>query len=1438
MSANVSDPNFESAYSSVVTGIADGAFAFIGAGASRWLGYITWYPLLDHLHKKCESIGVNTSKLETIKLTEDSLLRAELYEAELTREKLIQEIESLYGENGKKSSSLHKAIVAVDFDHYLTTNYDLGIEAAYSEAGWTAEPIDLGDVGVMPFVRSISSNIGIRKTVLHIHGRVNRPESVVLSLKDYRNVYNLNPKFQQILSSLLFVKSFVFIGYSFSDPPFTAILDKIASFNNPSDRTQHWAIMACPKNPESERLRLKHNYNIETIFYDAQDGKHDELAKLVARLAQDVKKCRSKQGRLVGPNFSDKIANINDAATNRDDFHDGSISKPSQNVQTLVTQSSVSTDEKTPTDLRIDAQVEVMKAGFYEQARQKFVEILDGLPADTEKRLRFRLHANIGHAFLQLDKKLEAVPHYEEAYANAPDLPDAQWMYAFSAELMGFIDVAVSRINTLLEKHPDHVPGHALKIRCANENVTLRKIKQSVPRSIRRSTDVAVALSNAADKRNCFKSAESYVRHVIKRDTKWGVAYTLLGVSILKKEMGGDYPSVDYRVIPANRSRIEEAIGCFTKTIEIMRQYPATPQLAIAFLNRASAKRFLGDDPGAHLDVTEANKIDPNDNQIAAKYAHSLYLQEQYNEAIDFINGSVNLSSFIPARFIRLMALAERRKPEDMGAAISEAKDLVNAKAETVFERADAHAILCNLLIENKTPNLAIEHLRSINDSELPPGLRNARLANLIYGFVSKDSEEAISLLTDAIKAARSISPWFARREIAHICALLGRFRDAADILATIITPELFSEETEAYFTCLLKSKQYLAVISYCKTLRSKMQYTADAMHAECDSLLAIGESREAIALLDDWLAWRPDDKISQLHRSLICIRRGEVENATFDPSKLPRINEIRHSSHGVQTAYVLSHGPNPAYAAGYALELARKYPDDEEIQFTLIETILIRKSLSDHSSEIQTVQADHAVLLKSPQGDVKRVIRLVKDKVQHPDEFLITHEIAKPLLGKRIGDQVKIGNEEMTIVSVVMNAALAADEALQQFSIRFPKSKLIRGHKLPATPINPTHPKDVLGDEWWEMVSADDKANQQAFELYQQGKMPLSMMARKRGKTIFETAFYVINTSEFEVMSAPQNTPYIQELLKQVHVAKSIVIDPTALATVFAFDMIQCLKQMPYKFIVPDSALNTVKKAKYEADQGMGMQRMGLKDGKFFLTEHTPEEMKVWSERLSVFITEMESIAEICGGSSTEIFVIENKEHLMTYFGDGAFDAIAIAAERSAILWTDDQMFGRIAKEICNVPFIWTQGFLHVSDKKSGKNLRGKHLPQLLEYRYNGTVVFIRDIEICLREFKWSLSSPQLKSVISYIRDVGCLPHNWQVMRNTFSCIWIMCKPHERNKATKAIWIILNQFDRKIARKHIARPIYKHLDIQQTQYVPAFSRFRNVFRRWAAKNS
>jgi hypothetical protein len=196
-------------------------------------------------------------------------------------------LERMFG-SSLKPSIVHDRIASWKVPALLTTNYDRLIETALTRHSGSLPHVLTGD-DVQTLWRHFSRG---EFFLLKVHGDIVRPNTVVLTMRDYTKHVFGNMPFMTFLQRVVLSRSLLFIGSSLNDIYIRRLLEE-TTFLTGGVGMPHFALLPNP-GPIRSRL-LRDRFNIVALSYDplAYNGSHETA---IMKMIDEIE-------RLAGPNL-------------------------------------------------------------------------------------------------------------------------------------------------------------------------------------------------------------------------------------------------------------------------------------------------------------------------------------------------------------------------------------------------------------------------------------------------------------------------------------------------------------------------------------------------------------------------------------------------------------------------------------------------------------------------------------------------------------------------------------------------------------------------------------------------------------------------------------------------------------------------------------------------------------------------------------------------------------------------------------------------------------------------------------------------------------------------------------------------------------------------------------------------------------------------------
>lgn len=233
----------------------DNAAAFVGAGFSMSAGYVDWKGLLKDI---VTDLGLDPDKEhDLISVAQYSVNQAGGNKAALTRT-IVNNIGI-----AKKPQLGHEILATLPIHTFWTTNYDKLIEKSLEDAKKVPD--------VKYTVKQLATTRPERDAIVYkMHGDVDHADKAIICKDDYEKYPFEMGQFASLLRGDLIEKTFLFVGFSFTDPNIDFILSRVRAVLD-KDQREHYCIQKkVTRRPREKRAdfeyrQLKQDYFIRDL---------------------------------------------------------------------------------------------------------------------------------------------------------------------------------------------------------------------------------------------------------------------------------------------------------------------------------------------------------------------------------------------------------------------------------------------------------------------------------------------------------------------------------------------------------------------------------------------------------------------------------------------------------------------------------------------------------------------------------------------------------------------------------------------------------------------------------------------------------------------------------------------------------------------------------------------------------------------------------------------------------------------------------------------------------------------------------------------------------------------------------------------------------------------------------------------------------------------
>jgi hypothetical protein len=234
----------------------DAAF-FVGAGLSKAAGLVDWRELLQGLARELDL---------DIERETDLVAVAQYHRnREQNRSRLNQAIKDNFDRTVPITEN-HRLLSRIPALTAWTTNYDHLLEDAFEEAGKLADvKISNADLAINRPGRDV--------VIYKMHGDAAQAADAILIKDDYERYESTHRLFVEALKGQLVSKTFLFVGFSLTDPNIDYILSRVRVLLGENQRS-HYCILRKPQlASKAPKEKAEHDYELRKLQLRIDDLK-------------------------------------------------------------------------------------------------------------------------------------------------------------------------------------------------------------------------------------------------------------------------------------------------------------------------------------------------------------------------------------------------------------------------------------------------------------------------------------------------------------------------------------------------------------------------------------------------------------------------------------------------------------------------------------------------------------------------------------------------------------------------------------------------------------------------------------------------------------------------------------------------------------------------------------------------------------------------------------------------------------------------------------------------------------------------------------------------------------------------------------------------------------------------------------------------------------
>jgi tetratricopeptide (TPR) repeat protein/transcription elongation GreA/GreB family factor len=907
---------------------------------------------------------------------------------------------------------------------------------------------------------------------------------------------------------------------------------------------------------------------------------------------------------------------------------------------------------------------------------------------------KYRTRANIGHAYLALEQHEKTAHCFLEAIQYDPENEKARAREALAYLLLGNPTKAHKLAKALLNDFPEENLGRAVYIRSAPKELNFDAVEKMVPEHQREDSEIAMAIGEAAMYRDRFDIAEKYISKTLKKEPNQPQIKEVLGDLLLQRARISEQAVNDRSPTKEEAKYLKQAGDLFTEALENYRKPNLTASIVRTLLKRATVHMGLNNHKAMEEDVLFAYQLAPSNLEVVFRYAGMKAKGEDWDGAIKLLETLIGKGLRCSAELFLSQCLDKRNLEGDRKRAIDLLLSRINDLGQEEPEiRTEYLATLVDLERQIEGIEKTIKTLET-----LPENIVSIEIIAVLRGEAYRLNGNKPRAIKEAKEILAKIRPEISlqdKRRIATFLQVVGLYKEALELWKTLVRPEYIGRDTYRLMECAHQCEDVAFITEFTEKLWSTGLWERKLFDLELNYREKYHDDKGAKKVMEDFLANPPDQSYVpyvRLRLSLLGIRTEKTDLIERDSTKLPRVTEV-NAQIGRGVAFVLRYGPEPIKSVEYAYELVRLNWNQSDAHIAVIRSLLQHMGPAvdiKHPEEI--IAPGMAVQYEEDDTRALQWHIIENSEVSKPEsshnEFPIDHPISKEMIGKKQGEQfflVKDGIQERTatIKHVVNKYVYRFNDCLENFENRFPGTHVIKriiikgeGGKPDFSPLNRLADKNALFVDKIE-------------EIYSKQLIPIYTVANLKNKRVVEAIVHILSTTSLRLKCCEGTDEEMEIAERALRGSENIVIDATALGTVFLLNSSEMLSKIPRRLIVSQGTVDDFRQLLHTYDKPVSMGGTYTRSG---FIPWSPENIEKLSRSLQELIDLIEKHCIVESGLIIGDLEASYRSQLVQIFGQLGLESMMLAARAGHSLWTDDLATAEFARMEFGCQRVWTQ--------------------------------------------------------------------------------------------------------------------------------------------------
>ena len=936
-----------------------------------------------------------------------------------------------------------------------------------------------------------------------------------------------------------------------------------------------------------------------------------------------------------------------------------------------------------------DGELKEIKTLIDEFNTEKALERLNQLKRDifssTTDKAKHRILIYIGICFLRQNELDKGARLFLEALAYAPQQALALANAAFGAGSLGRYDEAEEYLKKAESIDPKEPYIYSVRISIASKETPLDELKAKVPIALKGAEKINYALGYAALNRNQIDQAVHFLELALAVSKNEIETRGALGSALLEQLYNNKDHLISDQLDPHTKQTLERIVDLLQG---VWNDIAKADQSSLRYhwpMNLAQAYRHLGRKEDAVLCIDQVLAMRPEDSDVhKLKAIICLDVKDVPGAIKHALKINENIS---PEKPLLLAQYYQENNEHDLALA-----SLKQALEPTKDKDVRINAFAFSALFLSKRGDS--DEAKAI----IEQGIVDYPESNLLKIHAGKlayanGETEAAQAMVDAVLPVIVTNGHIVERiELGDLCLYLNNYGQAVTVYESFVDRRVDSPYLRRLIGSYVKIKQPDKALEFIANAAKYFQLTEFYAEIEGKIYEDTPDLAKAEIIYENFLKSNPDNFRIELRYAHLMWRVGRLEKVDrfLDHHKVIIFKDFI-SMQAFANLHLARNNMKRTLEIMY--EARQLYYDNPKAHMQYIGLILMHGDSIARELDVTNITTGTSARIND--GIQSKWLHIVEDVEQDLSarRYGKSHEMAKRLLGKKIGDRFHLEGTvpptTMTVQEVKTKFIYALHESMELYSELFPNDKsLIRVN------IEPTAPSEIP-QSLRTMLDRMNQSNTSNLENYSKQQTSIYSLARILRKNPIETCYNMIFSKGMGFnccLGTPVEREQAGKLLADRDV--KIIIDLTSIITFSELGLLDVLKATYPNLYVCQTTIEEFKRYvdEKEIEARQGRSTIGKTDEGYFLQTISAESVQEFNIKLLKTAQWLEKQCNIA--IPTQKLMPEAKKYVdfEFAFGASASDTVIAAASHNLLLLSDDILLRHICQQTAGVQGVWSQ--------------------------------------------------------------------------------------------------------------------------------------------------